>query len=197
MNRFSLKNNRLKFKKITDHFRGIYRIYLNLIKENRRMSAYNELDLQILGSQPVMPKNLPDHCSHLSGFFKDLRFILWIPPCWHLSRFIIFNSRYILWIPLNRWVLPLWSWTSNGYFSSSCPDHTKLYVGFQLWNCWRLCLEIGVGPPLFTLLQSEILINGARSVWCDQSLDQFTCNYVAVGSPRPLLRAKCRVYHYS
>jgi hypothetical protein len=48
--------------KITDHFRGIYRIYPNLIKENRRMSTCNRLDLQILGSQPIVPKNLPDHC---------------------------------------------------------------------------------------------------------------------------------------
>ena len=48
-------------RKITDHFRGIYRIYLNLIKENRRMSTRNRLDLQTLGSQPIMPENLPDH----------------------------------------------------------------------------------------------------------------------------------------
>ena len=31
------------------------------MKENRRMSTCNRLDLQTLGSQPVMPKNLPDH----------------------------------------------------------------------------------------------------------------------------------------
>ena len=49
-------------RRITDHYRGIYRIYPNLIKENRRMSTCNWLDLQTLGSQPVMPKNLPDHC---------------------------------------------------------------------------------------------------------------------------------------
>ena len=46
---------------ITDHFRGICRIYLNLIKENQRMSTCNRLDLQTLGSQSVMPKNLPNH----------------------------------------------------------------------------------------------------------------------------------------
>ena len=34
--------------KLTDHFRGIYRIYPNLIKENRRMSTYNWFDLQTL-----------------------------------------------------------------------------------------------------------------------------------------------------
>jgi hypothetical protein len=45
----------------TDHFREIYGIYLKLIYKNQRMSACNLLDLQILGSQPIMPKNLPRH----------------------------------------------------------------------------------------------------------------------------------------
>jgi hypothetical protein len=48
-------------RRITDHFRGMYRIYPNLMKKNRRMSTCNWLDLQTLGSQPVMPTNLPDH----------------------------------------------------------------------------------------------------------------------------------------
>ena len=35
----------------------------NLIKEIWRMSTCNHrLDLQTLGSQPIMPKNLPDRC---------------------------------------------------------------------------------------------------------------------------------------
>ena len=38
---------------ITNHFRGMYGIYPNLIKENWRMRTCNQLDLQILGSQPV------------------------------------------------------------------------------------------------------------------------------------------------
>ena len=46
---------------ITDHFRGTYRIYPSLTKENRRMWTCNRSDLQTLGSQLVMPKNLPDH----------------------------------------------------------------------------------------------------------------------------------------
>ena len=51
-------------RNITDHFRRIYRIYPNLIKENQRMSTCNQSNSQTLGSQPVvMPKNLPDHCS--------------------------------------------------------------------------------------------------------------------------------------
>ena len=42
-------------KKITDNFRGIYRIYPNLMKETRGISICNRLDLQTLGSQMVMP----------------------------------------------------------------------------------------------------------------------------------------------
>ena len=50
-------------RKITNRSRGIYRIYPNLIKENLRMGTCNQLDLQTLGSQPIIiPKNLPDHC---------------------------------------------------------------------------------------------------------------------------------------
>ena len=43
-------------RKITDHFREIYRIYPNLIKENQRVSTCNRLELQTLGSLPLMPK---------------------------------------------------------------------------------------------------------------------------------------------
>ena len=59
-------------KKITDHFRGIYRMHPNLMKENRRMSTCNQqLDLQTLGSQLVMPKISPEHCSrHCHGHFN-------------------------------------------------------------------------------------------------------------------------------
>ena len=44
-------------------------VHPNLIKENRRMWTCNRLDLQSLGSQPViMPKNLPDNCLETLGF---------------------------------------------------------------------------------------------------------------------------------
>jgi hypothetical protein len=51
-----------------------------------------------------------------------------------------------------------------------CPDHTKLSVRLQLWNCWGLCSEIDIGPPFFILLQPEMPTDGARSVQCDQPL---------------------------
>ena len=68
MDQLSLSNNRLEFKtagNITKHLEDFlyYRIYPSLIKESRRMSTCNWLDLQTLGSQLVMSKNLPNHCA--------------------------------------------------------------------------------------------------------------------------------------
>ena len=54
------------YTEITDRLRGIYSICPNLMKENRRMSTCKRLDLQTLGSQLIMPKNLPEHCSGAS-----------------------------------------------------------------------------------------------------------------------------------
>ena len=54
-------------RKRTDHFQGIYRIYPNLTNENWRMSTCNRLDLQTLGSRPLMLKNLPDHWLGVEG----------------------------------------------------------------------------------------------------------------------------------
>jgi hypothetical protein len=43
-----------------------------------------------------------------------------------------------------------------------CLNHTNVSVQFQSWNYWRLCWEIDVGPPLFTLLQpEEMMVDGA------------------------------------
>ena len=47
------------FTKTTDLLRGIQRQYLKSLKKNRKMSTCNRLDLETLGSQPIMPKNLP------------------------------------------------------------------------------------------------------------------------------------------
>ena len=53
------------FRRITDHFRGIYGIYPKEYRENRRMWTCGWLDLQTLGSRPIMPKILPGHCAVL------------------------------------------------------------------------------------------------------------------------------------
>jgi hypothetical protein len=56
------------------------------------------------------------------------------------------------------------------YDEVSCPNHNKLSVWFQPWHCWRLCSEVIIGPPLSTLLQSKMLMDGARSGWCEHPL---------------------------
>ena len=49
------------WKKITDRFGGIYRIYPNLIWETPRLSTYDRLDMQTLGCWLIMSKTLHDH----------------------------------------------------------------------------------------------------------------------------------------
>ena len=64
MNRLGLENNMLKLKtsgKLTDRCIGIQRIYLKLAKNHRKMSTYNRLDLESLGSGPLTPKILSEH----------------------------------------------------------------------------------------------------------------------------------------
>ena len=50
------------------------------------------------------------------------------------------------------------------------PNHTKLSTQFQPWNCWTLCWMLDVKPPLFTLLHTEMLTDGAGSGRCGQPL---------------------------
>ena len=53
-------------------FKRIYGIYPNSIKENRRMSTWNRLDLQTLGSQLIMPKNLLEHWLDLNQHINHI-----------------------------------------------------------------------------------------------------------------------------
>ena len=46
-------------KKLTHHFRGIYRIYRKLVKTNQKITTCNLLDLQTSRFWPIVLKNLP------------------------------------------------------------------------------------------------------------------------------------------
>ena len=46
-------------RNFTNHFRGIYRIHLELMKKNRKMSTCNMLKLGTLGSQLGDAQNPP------------------------------------------------------------------------------------------------------------------------------------------
>jgi len=52
------------FRKITNHFRGICRIYLKLIKKSRKITTCNQLNLERLGFWPIMLKILPRTVGH-------------------------------------------------------------------------------------------------------------------------------------
>ena len=95
------------FNSITNHFKGICKIYLKWIKKNLKMSTCNRLNLESVGSWPTLPKNLPGtgiinwqhnaSCPRMLFFFADARFrfrvvsnlmaikqLLWLPhKCWH------------------------------------------------------------------------------------------------------------------
>ena len=95
MNRLSLRKNRFEFKgagnlpSILEEFIE-YNIPI-LIKENRRMSTCNRLDLQTLGSQPViMPKHLPDHS--LISPTQHTNLTLVVMPC----NFYLGISRFTM-----------------------------------------------------------------------------------------------------
>ena len=81
MNRLSLRNNRLKFKtagKLPIILEEFYSMYPNLIKENLRMWTCHRLDLQTLGSQPVvMPIILP-HRDEQGEAVDGSRYIGWV-----------------------------------------------------------------------------------------------------------------------
>ena len=60
-------------KKIAEHVTGFYGVYLDFSHENRGMSTCNRLDLQTIGSQSIMPKNLPDqYLRRISRFSQVL-----------------------------------------------------------------------------------------------------------------------------
>ena len=47
------------FRKCVHHFRGIWRLHLTFLKKTRKMSTRNQLDVETLGSRPIMHTNPP------------------------------------------------------------------------------------------------------------------------------------------
>ena len=50
------------FVKVTNHVRRICKIHVKLVKENRKITTCNQLNLETLGSGLIMHKNLPGRC---------------------------------------------------------------------------------------------------------------------------------------
>ena len=82
------ENDQRDCRKITDQFRGIYRIYSTLIKENRRMSTCNRLDLQNIriSTDRLCPRIFP-----ITGG------LLMVCYCVPVSRRVLLTGRCSLW----------------------------------------------------------------------------------------------------
>ena len=107
-------------RKITDHFRGIYWIYRTLIKENQRMWTCNRLDLQAVGSEPVMPKNLPDHWLVLRWSLPQLRRRR---CCGLVPQINSVNTRELSWTRLTSipHAIPDGCWHCIVLINNKCP----------------------------------------------------------------------------
>ena len=131
MNRLSLRSQRLKFKTA-----GKFPIVLEqsmeytskLIKKNWKISTCSQLDLDTLGSRPIMHKNLPGHCSNhkASG---------WLPRVFcTFQRCRCFFERLLE--SLMPWLLPLAGLVRNKalyYYmpmSHGCPC------------CWKMLMSV-------------------------------------------------------
>ena len=90
--------------KITDHFRGVYRIYPDSIKETQRMSTSNRSDLQTLGSQPVTTKPLPRSLLQIRSWICILLRSFGVGPQPHW-RIQVYNPSpsYLLILALECW----------------------------------------------------------------------------------------------
>ena len=114
------------YRKITDHFRGMYRIYPNSIKENRRMWTCNRSDLQTLRSQPIMPKNLSVHCFH--------RQVSMARPYIHGSKPNDCHDLMPM-LQLRYLIPPAEANTTYCRTFSLCPNNLVYLIGCR--ECWR------------------------------------------------------------
>ena len=59
------------------------------------MSTCNRLNLQALGSQPVMPKNLPNHCTgvHFLPTLENFNFHIMCAILLHLRHICVFDAK--------------------------------------------------------------------------------------------------------
>ena len=87
----NMNNVMQDFKKIKDKFRGFNRICPNLIKRNWKLSTWNRLSLETLGSRSIMPKNLPEQCFGIQIFhtFGKLLVQKGVHPRWTDADFVL------------------------------------------------------------------------------------------------------------
>ena len=124
MNRLSLRNNRLNFKTV-GKLPVILEEFIEYtpisIKENRRMSTCNLLDLQTLGSQPIMPKKLSDHCSYINSLVRIPRQENLCRPSYYLGQYY-HSWSYWCWDGFTR----IWRFLHNIYLDLNDVEQKKI-----------------------------------------------------------------------
>ena len=152
-------------RKDTDHSKGIHSLYPKLMKENRRLSTCNQLDLQILGSQPVMPKNLPDHWTYplnTKTFWKkkywvDLRRIPLQKSVATLATMLFFH--------------PCTKFSTKGAWP--CVNHHQTRVSLSVnhisnfpYNSWQVdSLHRSVKRPLYSWERVHGCLEPQNPIW--------------------------------
>ena len=126
-------------RKITHQFGGIYRINPNLIKENRRISKCNRLDLQTLGSRPIVPKNLPDDCPYLCVKFDNLQ--------WAWCQRVALKNQWVLCLFSNLFMSLLHQWKQRIYRCKKIDSNG--------WRCRNLQQESTIRCTLMLMTQSQ------------------------------------------
>ena len=159
MNWLSLRNNRLNFRKITDHFRGLYRVKPNVIEKNRMAPTCNRLDLETLGNLPIiLPKNLPERwyqygtlcCGLDVNKLWGCNFLSLIVPSIALK---MMSTISLPWIPRwvrDFWIVMLWlEWVDRLNWWTYSEVNLKFLVVVLRWVMahWGLLLR----PPLMIM----------------------------------------------
>ena len=134
MNQLSLRNNWpvevRDFQRITDHFRGIYKIYLNWMKQNRKMSTCKPISFWTLGSWPTMPKNFPSTTLDVPQLFEPSTYYLFLTKI----SFFLLSSLGILWVQIN--FFPSQNTTNNEIIKYHSPI-TTYWVIISMLNSTR------------------------------------------------------------
>ena len=148
---------------------------INLINENRRMWACNQLDLQILGSQPVvMPKNLPDHKCGLqwgSVYIWGQELILFMSVQWDFGPY---------WVRFTPWTMKL--------------DHGRWFFSWfdlMVWFLWSNFLGNQFSKPLELLLGVNDILRSKRNDHAPKS----ACTFIYIYMPQKILMKKLKFNH--
>ena len=138
------------------------------IKENRRMSTWNRLDLQTLGSQLIMPKKLPDRYFEHEPFLTS-RQVEGLTGTWLWNGYFLFPTTLI--VPIspcyssNGWGKPTgtlvpWRQGFRHPTRNECMGwFAKIFFNphwLSRWVCVLLFKQLGRTDPYIGFLEARV-----------------------------------------